>query len=333
MAEYDIGTGETYTTIQGWENAIDGVLTEAEIGNCKGEAFTENVDVQGSTTTASYYIEIRGKSGSRHDGRSHDVSAAGNARLSPSSTTGDTITINDEHVRIDWMELKGISGQDDPDLRVDNLGATNEIRIHHNVMHGDLLGNTGDGAQEGIRVADLDIIAYVYRNIVYGMKAQGVVVYVGEMYLYNNTVYACEDDNIRNASDGSIYTIIFKNNVSFDSGDGDIWYQEDATTTAENLTSDGNGDVPHKNKVATNQFINATTTWANTDLRLKSGADAIDIAENLGSPYDVDIEGESVTGTWDSGADEYIVVAGGDLLDFERGVFRSTPTGVGVGVG
>ena len=333
MAEYDVGTGETYTTIQAWEDAITGVLTEAEIANCKGEAFSENVDIEGSTTTASYYIEVRGKSGARHDGRSHDVSGAGNARLSPSSTTGNTFEIHDEHVRLAWMELKSITDVDDPEVRIYGVDSGGDQRVHHNVIHGDDLGaGGGSGAHEGIMIQDADSVPYVYRNVVYGFLGDGIDNYTGtNSYVVNNTVYACAP-GVRNAylQDGT-----FKNNSAFDNAGYDFEWSSTPTTHAENISSDTTGDSPHTSKSSGDQFVNATETWANTDLRLKSGADCIDIGENLGSPYDVDIEGDSVTGTWDSGADEYPGGAPPSVtrLDLERGTFRGVASGIGVGVG
>ena len=62
-----IGFGETYTTIQGWENARDGILAGREIGELKDENFDEAPVIDGSTTTSDNYLWLRAQSGADFD--------------------------------------------------------------------------------------------------------------------------------------------------------------------------------------------------------------------------------------------------------------------------
>ena len=47
-----------------------------------------------------------------------------------------------------------------------------------------------------------------------------------------------------------------------------------------------------------------------SDLHLVSGSDAIDAGEDLGSAYEIDIDGVARTGTWDIGADQFVAAGG-----------------------
>ena len=78
LAVETLGTGETYTTIQAWEDALANDIQHT--GQCKAEAFA-NVAFGGVAYTATEYPHLTAVDGAEHDGRAHEVSGAGNARI------------------------------------------------------------------------------------------------------------------------------------------------------------------------------------------------------------------------------------------------------------
>jgi len=77
-----LGTGETYTTIQAWEDALD--ANDQYTGECKAEVFA-SVTFGSVVYTATEYPHLTAQSGAEHDGRAHEVSAT--TKTLPSSTT------------------------------------------------------------------------------------------------------------------------------------------------------------------------------------------------------------------------------------------------------
>lgn len=325
MAVVPIGTGETRTTIASWEsNDLGGTLTEVETGECKGEIF-DRVTINGSTTSAANYIHLTANSANYHDGRAQAVAGGtGFARVDGNLTGGAAnVLIADDHVRVSWLEYYNagrVGGSNNRSCIEDssgNIAATNDLQVHHCIIHNDDAStSTGNAA---VRVNDPDCNYTIYRNIFYGMGSSGVRASNGVSHIINaNTIFECDNggnDSTRGIWVASGVTATVKNNVCCENGDGtnDDFRLDGTMTTADNWSSDATSpETGNRNITTTSQFVNATTTWASTDLLVKdSSADIADGGGNLGSPYDTDITNTAVTGTWDAGADELAGGGGG----------------------
>ena len=78
-----IGTGQTYTNPATWEAATNtSTFTGDRRGRCLGEEFTFTTPffIQSGNTNAHWLI-LTANDGDEHDGRSHEVSGAGNSRI------------------------------------------------------------------------------------------------------------------------------------------------------------------------------------------------------------------------------------------------------------
>jgi hypothetical protein len=95
--------GGDYTTIQGWENALNGNLvgtTTRQIGELTvNEAFDETVTIDGGTSNASYYMWLRSASGNEYN---HTDGSGG--RISYTSSTYYAFAAKDDYVRLGGSE-------------------------------------------------------------------------------------------------------------------------------------------------------------------------------------------------------------------------------------
>ena len=314
-----IGTAGDDTTIQGWENGLPAnLVTDGNIyqGECKAEAFSDQTYLDGHTADATHYYRLTSADGAEHDGRPHAVSAAGNARVSTTGTNMYPMLVSDEYVRVDWMEFQQLGDARRECIYFHSVAAC-DIYVHHNIIHGAFA--SGEASQHtGIRVNDADATFKIYRNIICARDLDGIWAGAGAAgsAILCNTIYQC---NTGSAASGGINCddadFLIENNACFDNTTKDI---ADTTGTLDyNATHDTTGDDEGEHGIANlttaNQFVNPTTTWAETDLLVKAGADLIG-AGNSGystatyPEIDVPIStrGTTITGAWDIGADQYV---------------------------
>jgi len=320
----DIGTGETYTTVNSWLAGFsDKDITDEGIftGRCKGEEFDEEFDFTGFTTDSTHYLHVTAKSGAEHDGRAHEVSAAGNARIL-GNASADVIDIADEYVRVSWLEIEVDNSNAQHAIHIGSVTAC-DVYIHHNVIHSN---HTSSWAYALIQCGDWDPAIKAYRNIIYGGSAGGIHTAQGGSgsAALMNTIYESNDSN--NASYGGLRTsdtsFEIKGNLCLDNDQKDI--NGTAGTLDYNATSDTTGDDEGANGVAdlttADQVENPTTTWANTDLRHKSGASIIGgmgaTTFSTATYPEIDVAIRSgatratITGNWDIGADQFPAATG-----------------------
>jgi len=309
-------SGGDYTTIQAWEDAMvnnEGVL----VGECYGEAFTL-VLFDGVAYDASNYPHLTAHAGNEHDGRAHEVSAAGNARIDWSGAD-NIVKMYDEYIRLSWLEVKGPGNNNRRLVEVGLVGASTAY-VHHNILHNN---HASTGIQYGISLGDLDPVPYVYRNIIYGMGRSGVETFAaaaGAVCLCN-TIY--ENNVSETAGRAGILTgdidFAITNNACFDNPVADIGGT--AGTLDYNASADTTADDEGANSIANlttaNQFVAPTTTWASTDLLVKAAADIIGEGTTFSAAtypeIDVSIRNgatrATITGAWDIGADQYEAAA------------------------
>lgn len=300
-----IGTGETFTTIASWEAALD--AAHPHRGECKAEVFS-SVMFSGAVYTATNFPTLTSVDGAEHDGRAHEVSGVGNARI---EFVGASTIINmrDPYIRISWLEIKGPGNNLNGDINCDDPNIT----VHHCIIHNNQA--IDNAAQRGIELDDPGGEQKAYRNIIYGTGGPGLRVARGTAgsVVLLNTVYECLDDGIENAASAVDYAI--EANAIFENTDSDIFGTDG--TLSNNATSDATateGTNNLINQVAADTFVAATTNFALTDLLLKAGANLINAAESTYSPatypeIDKSISDRTteITGTWDIGASQFPV--------------------------
>ena len=279
-------------------------------------ADTDAVTIDGWTTGAQNYLKTYTPVNSNEVGMTQRHSGKwdeGKYRLEHTGSEA-VIRVSDEYVRIDGLQLKKIStGAQWPSGILININNTNsDIRISNNVIRADLTGLTNYG--NGIDYSwSASSNVKIWNNIIYdwiggsggidhGIRVATGSSYTKNYYVYNNTVYNCENGINAHSMGGGIF--VAKNNLSYNNTTDYGGSVFDSSST-NNLSSDGT--APGSNAV-----MNATLSFvdeANDDFHL---APDDTVARNAGvnlsaDPYlnfSDDIDGQQRSGQWSIGADE-----------------------------
>ena len=172
------GSGKAYliarkfASLAAWEDCIDGpggagcegVSSASLVTDNRNEVgvayrdtpFAAGLDVDGSTTDANHTITLTADHGNRHYGR---AGAAGTVALIDNATTGAAIRVRDDHVTVEWLEIRGGSGTGAHGVEVSNLATVNNVVLDSLLIH----QNPGSG----IEILHPDAVADVYNNVIY----------------------------------------------------------------------------------------------------------------------------------------------------------------------
>ncbi len=278
---------------------IDGAWTSAD---------TTAVTIDGWTTDATNYIKIYTTTAARHDGKWNtgkyrlEVTAAGNWEAALDASE-DFVTIEGLQIQMTAVNKVTVNG-----IRV-NPSDGGEIKISHNIIKGVLSGTTSGFGIRDEYAATGTKTGKIWNNIVYDWINSGVapagISLAGVLwthYVYNNTVYNCYY-GIAVSGGG---TAIAKNNISYNNTDN---YTGTFTSSDYNLSGPTQTDAPGANsrQGVTVSFV--STTPGSEDFHLQS-SDAG--ARNYGTSsvseigFTDDIDGQTRSGIWDIGADEFI---------------------------
>jgi hypothetical protein len=299
-------SGGDYTSLEACMNANEQNLVTAdkyfdvEIDGTWSSADTTQVTLHNYTLSVSCYINIYTTSTARHKGV-----------LSTSYYFLDTIsnycflctqgtafyTINGLQLRNDDYHAIETGGGSDGN----RIYILNNLITVQNVTSGDYgirINTSYSGGQ----------YVYIFNNIIYGFDGLACIGIFeqwtnGTDYIYSNTVYGCK---VGIQANGSGY--VLKNNISYYN---DLDYTgTPSSASTHNLSKDTT--APPINTY----YISKTLTFNNAaggDFHLvTTDTDAIDKGTNTSGEsaplnFTTDIDGDTRSGTWDIGADEYIL--------------------------
>jgi hypothetical protein len=303
-----VGANRAYATLAEWEAARQGTLSEVEEVICEGSAAdTTVVAIDGWTTTAANYILIRSAETSRHAG----VWNSGVYRLE-FALSSDGLVGFEDFCRIHALQVSVNTTTALAGIIFDTV-ATSGLFVTSCIVRATVAAPlVGIWKGSGNAGSAISVLA---NNLVYGFSGVGGFgIYARSnaaatrCCCYNNTVYGCAT-GFRFRDD---FTLA-KNNLSIgctnayndadtpESGSTHNGYDEgpDPASNGINLSGSSDGDI----------FVNAGAG----DFRLVSGSDAADVGTDLSGdgnyPFSDDIQGETRTGTWDIGADEFVVAS------------------------
>ncbi|MCH8094369.1 MAG: right-handed parallel beta-helix repeat-containing protein [Chloroflexi bacterium] len=293
-----------YTSPQAWEDARQGNLVSEDRrevgvlyadGTFTGPA-TEILQVNGSTTDATHYMEVIIGPGQQHDGTGGGL-GTDVVVFDGADTTKHGVRIYDHFTRVQGLELKR--------FRSDNGSAGVHINDSiTNVLLEDLLIHDFDhGTFSVTGVYGNNNSSYTVRNcIIYdgdtaGIRGQpGTIGTVQNCTIHGMVTYGVFEDT---GTFTVTNTIAMNSSTDLNVVNG---------TQSNTLSSDGTGTII--NKLDTDQFVSLTA--GSEDFHLKTGSDAINVGTSLSGSFTDDIDGDSrPQGTeWEIGADEYIPPAG-----------------------
>jgi hypothetical protein len=302
------GANCAYQSLSIWENARNRDLTsgsgddtiEEVICDTDGTADTTKLTITGWTTSSTNYITIKTNPSNKHAGvwdtsKYHMI-------FSPSTQYYGGFSIDVDYVYVDGLQLKltPTASQDQYTINTygTRVGADSEQAISNCILWG--VPNDSSANRRGI----------------YGNRTNGNLI-VRNCIIYGYS-YSGNTSNSAVATYNLTATVMKAYNCTF----VDCYYGVDdrggSTTTAKNCgasnctTPFNNVDTTSDNSTSTPTFVGAPnyhlqsgdTTWQD------QGADVS--GENGG--YTDDIDGDTRTGTWDIGADEYVAPSGYTML-------------------
>jgi hypothetical protein len=316
------GSGKSYTisrkfsTLVAWEDCIDGPGGVGCEGVASANLVTDNRNeigivyddsplaaglvIDGSVTDASHTITLTADPGNRHLGIEN-----GGAVIDNGAVAADAISIQDDHVTLEWLEIRN-GGANGDAIDVSNLSLGNFL-VLRNLLVRDITGT-------GVQLDEPDLVARVYNNFVYSCSTRGIRVASAptanaSIEIYNNTLYANNFHGI-DASGAGSPAILLRNNVA--ANNTPFNYNVNAglraPASSHNLASDTTG-VSHSpagnglNSVvlASLNFVSTTVTYV--DLHIQVGSAAEGNGADLSAIFANDIDGETRDSTWDRGAD------------------------------
>ena len=285
-----------YTSLEACMNGNEQNLVTAdkyfdvEISGTWSSADTTVCTIHNYTTDATRYINIYTVGNARNNGNIYS-----GYLLKTTTNSSNTILPNISFTTIDGLKFD--NNNTFGNNNVMNPTVSN-LTIKYCIFTCSSTANSKNIITEGA------IGNTYYRNILYNNTiGSGFYLNSGNTSIvYNNTIY-----NITGATTWGLWSsntssVTIKNNLSL--GNTVDFLLGSGTTNSNNASSDQTGNVGYRGYTTANEVID--TTPGSLNLLLKTGATSIDSGADLGSPYNVGIAGNTVSGTWDIGADEYV---------------------------
>ena len=315
LADDDEVTDATNTFIVA--GAPDSCIVVAELFDDEGD-LSDNLSIDGSTTSAANYLKITSPIGERHDGT--DTGATLNPKLTPISS-GRGIYANDPYTVVEWLNITGWFGTDKGAIEIgfDTGPGAPDYIVRNNLIH------DNDSGVERPRGIYAQKYTRVNNNIVYGMVTNGSLGYgiqmkdarvAGRVTVYNNTIYNNSGGyGLRVEGTLGDPNAIVKNNISLGNGQPDFSFAADLVTNDYNASGDTTATGTNSVTGITSAiFVNDGS--GTEDLHLVSSAtslidDGVDLGTTAGVNIDIDGRDRDAEGDiWDIGADEYVSIGG-----------------------
>lgn len=274
-------------------------------------ADTTGVTIDGSITDATHYIRIYTATSTAEVNQSQRHSGAwSDTKYNITRTATDTITVKDNYVYIDGLQIKNTasSGAYASVLPTTATG----VYISNNILWAAFVGTAFTEVQV---IAPDPGTLYIWNNIMYftGTETQtnGITSYAATIYAYNNTISGFKY-NYRTQSAGSV--TYAKNNISQNSvtaGYSNTGGGSFHANSTNNLSdrADAPGSNPLNSKIVT--FVSSST--GNFHLASNDTSGAIDGGTSLATDpdgaisftTDIDEQSRPYGSAWDIGADEF----------------------------
>ena len=314
-------SGGDYTSLEACMNANEQDLTgdgwfTVEIDGTWSSADTTTVTIHNYTTTSSDYINIYTTGDARH----HGVFSTSHYYIDTGSTAGSQMNFADptRNVIIDGLQFQRDTATDSStasqciNYPLGSISGTTVYTVKNCIFKDITQWDDGTGVMTGIICGDSQAAVTIYNCVFFDFKrtsSTNIGVSIGGgvpvVKLYNNTFFNCSVGiNQGTAATVTIYNNIF-NDCTVDLEHGSYTPTEDYNLTdLTNAASDLDG---------ANDVFETSLTFNNEagdDFHLAStDTAAIGAGTDLSGTFTDDIDGDTRSGTWDIGADEYVAAA------------------------
>ena len=275
--------------------------------------------IDGATTSAARDITLTAVGPNRHYG----LPGTG-VVVDAETSTGGGVWLFDDHVTVEWLEIKGGSGPTAHGIVLGAPPASNQFNVRYNLVH-DVGGNGIDVYQ----APNANLL--LANNIVHTTGGYGVYLdptpfgWSGQVQVLNNTVANTNGGNSAcykgvGGVGSNTSHVLLANNIGYflagtaddfdfpDSDPADGWADVNPASR-RNLSSDSS--ATRHNVTPGGPVSGGTVNYVSFplgNLHLNSPSDAIDGGADLSSlttAVDIDAQGRPSGAAWDIGADEF----------------------------
>jgi hypothetical protein len=287
---------------------MEGILTISIEGDWSGTPDTAAVNVDGFTTSAVYYVNIRTDTANRPTGKWDTT------RYILQQADATVLQINDNYVRINGLQIACTTptGNDRILIQVGNLAnGANLICISNCILKGHAHATYN---QRGIQIGGDYANANIWNCLVYnfGTIAGDYGIQLNAGGTVAEKIYSCTVIGGQYGIYHGAGIVTCKNCYAGGAGTADYQGSPTLTTCA---SEDNTGTAGLQEIIVnTTNFVNISA--GTEDFRLPSGSGLIDVGTDTSgesSPLDFtdDIAGDIRDASWDIGADEYKAAGGG----------------------
>jgi len=295
-------SGGDYTSLSAWEAGEQRdlvALNEIAVAECYSMSDTTACVINGWITDATRYIRIYTPTSERHAGKWNPAKY----RLEQSANWA-TLENYEDFVRFEGLQVDNTATGSYSQTFYSNGGGETFID--------ECIGRQS-GAGSGGTIAECDNSSgtLIVRDcVLYDSADRGIRFWQANGYIYNTVIYNCNNGGI--VKNNSVGSVIVKNCVVFTTADD--FFSAGGTFTIDTCASD---DGDGTNAVIPANWNNVFMDIAARDFHLKStDTDLKDKGADLSAAaygFITDIDGQTRSGTWDIGADEYVAAGGGTI--------------------
>jgi hypothetical protein len=294
------GATRAYASLAEWEAARQASLSDVEECICEGTAAdTAAVDIDGWTTTASFYIDVKAVAGA---GRHSGVWSASHYRLTVASDFGGALTLREAYARFTGLQVENTSGDGSYCMRfIAAATAANSFHLVESCILRDADG-ASPANRAGLYAADgtLDV-----RNTVsYGNGGAGFYVDLGDGVSLAATFRNCVAANNTGAGfhcQTASGTQTLQNCYSGGNTGADISTNWDVRTTCR--TEDGSQSSTTAAYSTSSGCYFTNITPGSEDFHIGSSSELLAIGTDLSATFTTDIDGQTRSSPWSVGVD------------------------------
>ena len=308
----DMGASYDYDSLFDWEAAQQGDLTgarneqaTAQLRPTSGGDDSTLFTVAGWTVSATQFVKITSHPDYRHAGVWDDAKATHKNSVEGS----DGIRLEVDYCVVEYLQT--YVGSTDSNL----WAATIAVSASYCTVRGNIISGTSGNVNRktGIYIGDVaNVGVLVYRNIVYNFNrydasSRAICIF------YNPNSGSATNVICQNTMFNADYgfygvDLAFTLTQNYSGFNTICFYGTTGVTSSKNISSDATSPdgASYQSKTAYSDYF---VDYANNDFHLKSTDTVLkDAGDSLAASFSVDIDGQTVTGTWDIGADEYFSI-------------------------
>lgn len=258
-------------------------------------ADTARVNWLGWTTDSSNYVNVRTTLANRHDGKWDNSSY----RLDVNGTSvSEAMKVTDADVRLEGLQIGLNTAPGSAAYGIYGVSTGGDLYISHCIIRSTM---SAGGNQYGVNSATSN--TRIWNTFIYNFEDSGIQ--SGSSGSYTVRAYNVTIINCRRGFRASGNVFVVKNCLG--DSNGDVDFTGTFTSAEYNASSDGTAPGTNSRTSQTFTFVDA----GGDDYHLASGDGGakdfgVDLSSDPNLAFSDDIDGDTRSGSWDIGADEFV---------------------------